>query len=122
MAIKDVNLPQNNNSGLSTLSGLSKGIGGFVSMIPPLAPIGAGMVAAGTIGGTIAEANQQNQPSPNQPLDTYGAMRRRQQQDNPEQSITDAIAALDTMNLPDEKYRAYKAPLYQALQKQGGIA
>lgn len=114
MAINQVNIPQS-NSGLATFSKLAQVAGPLVGIANPAA--GAVLTAGGMAGSMYSN----NPPPQTQSLDTYGAMRRRQQQSNPEQGITDALAALDTMNLPDDQYRKYRAPLYQALQSQGSV-
>ena len=114
MAINQVYMPEKQQSGLAKLGQIAQMAAPLFSIANPA--IGAGMA----FGGSMTQMAE-NQPRPQQ-VDTMSAMRRRQMSEAPDQSISEAIAALDSMNLPDDQYRRYKTPLYQAMQKQGGMS
>lgn len=113
MAINQVNIPQNESS-LSKMGRLASVAGPIAGLIPGGQAAGAALSAVGSLSGLQSQQTSVQ----NQPLETYGAMRRRQQQSNPDQTIAEALSALDSLDLSDDEYRKYQAPLYQALQRK----
>lgn len=111
-------IPQK-KSGLNQLGSLAQVAGPIVSLIPGGQLAGAALTAGGTAVNVLNAPKQQ--PGSQGGIDTMSSMRRRQSEENPQESLISALDALETLGLDDQQYQTYKAPIYAALNKNREI-